>query len=242
MYNIINIQRLLILILTLVLVSTRTNAQKLRVIDNKGTKIIVNNNNVTTNATPPIDPVENDTWFDNTIPTNILTKIYNGTIWVEVPTTNTQTVYVGQFIINNSGTKNIIGLPFEPSQITFVAHANIETLNLNSDNAVGNNNGGINNSFGSMNGFARNDGAPAVPPIAQQVIYVGGSGNSINDISRYASENNCIGLRYGNQNGDNLGVISASVTSFNTNGFTLNVSRSGGATTENVVVLYTAYK
>ncbi|WP_418653047.1 hypothetical protein [Tenacibaculum soleae] len=148
------------------------------------------------------------------------------------------TVYTGSFIINASGAKIITGIPFQPSQITFVAHANIESLNIDADNGVGNNNSGINNSFGSMNGFVRNDGATNT----QQVIYVGGSGNSINDISRYASSTNCIGVRYGNQNGDSLGRITASLTTFNPNGFTLNVSRTANASNENLVVLFTAYK
>ena len=146
--------------------------------------------------------------------------------------------YTTAFIINASGAKIITGIPFQPSQITFVAHANIESLNIDADNGVGDNNSGINNSYGSMNGFVRNDGATNT----QQVIYVGGSGNSINDISRYASSTNCIGVRYGNQNGNSLGRITASLTTFDANGFTLNVNRTAGAQTENLVVLFTAYK
>ena len=142
--------------------------------------------------------------------------------------------YVGQFIITATGAQTISGLPFEPSSITFVAHANVETLNLDSDNGVGDNNTGLANSFGTMNGFARNDSGTTT----QQVIYVGGSGNSINDISRYASSSNCIGIRYGNQNGNALGRTLASLSSFDTTGFTINVS----AKADNVVVLYTAYK
>jgi hypothetical protein len=85
-----------------------------------------------------------------------------------------------------------------------------------------------------MNGFARDEGAS----IAHQVIYVGGHGNSINDISRFASDSHCIGLRYGNQNGNNLGITSARVTSFNADGFTLNTDRFA----DGVVVLFTAYR
>lgn len=144
------------------------------------------------------------------------------------------TVYTGSFIITGTGNQIITGLPFEPSSITFVAHANVETLNLDSDNGVGDNNTGLSNSFGTMNGFARNDSGTTT----QQVIYVGGSGNSINDISRYASSSNCIGIRYGNQNGVALGRTLASLASFDLNGFTINVSTKA----DNVVVLYTAYK
>ncbi|MGB1210326.1 MAG: hypothetical protein ACPG41_02820, partial [Lacinutrix venerupis] len=142
--------------------------------------------------------------------------------------------YVGQFIITATGNQTITGIPFEPSSITFVAHANVETLDIDADNGVGNNNTGIANSFGTMNGFARNDSGT----ITQQVIYVGGSGNSINDISRFASSSRCIGLRYGNQNGDAVGRTLASLTSFNANGFTINVTNKS----DNVVVIFTAYK
>ncbi|CAA6800817.1 MAG: FIG00552510: hypothetical protein [uncultured Sulfurovum sp.] len=148
------------------------------------------------------------------------------------------TVYAGYFIIDASGNKTITGIPFEPSQITFAAHANIETLDLNSDNGVGDNDGTLNNSFGTMNGFGRSDSGT----IVQQVIYVGGSGNSINDISRYASSSNCIGIRYGNQNGNQVGRINGSLLSFTTDGFVLNIERTTSAANENLVVLYTAYK
>lgn len=157
--------------------------------------------------------------------------VYNGTEW----TSNSQpSIYMGVVIISSTGILNVTELPFKPSQISFTAHANIESLNLNSDNGIRNNDNGIANTYGSMNGFARNDGTG----IVQQVIYVGGNGNSINDISRYASNNSCIGIRYSNQNGDNLGITAASVSSFNANGFSLNVT----SRADNLVVLYQAYK
>jgi hypothetical protein len=157
--------------------------------------------------------------------------VYNGSVWVS---SSQPSVHMGLVVITATGNLTVSGLPFKPSQISFTAHANIESLNLNSDNGIRNNDNGIANSFGSMNGFARNDGAS----IVQQVIYVGGNGNSINDISRYASSNSCIGIRYSNQNGDNLGITAANVSSFNANGFSLNVT----SRADNLVVLYQAYK
>lgn len=165
------------------------------------------------------------------------------------------TVYNGFFTISSAGSQVISGVPFTPSQVTFVAHANVESLNIDADNGTGNNDRGIDNSFGTMNGFVRDDSGS----ITQQVIYVGGHGNSINDISRYASSSNCIGVRYGDQNGADLGKITASFTSFDTNGFTLNATYTNGTITinngnpivdvqptdilnESLVVLFTAYK
>ena len=119
--------------------------------------------------------------------------VYNGSSWVS----NTKpSVYMGVLTITSTGNLSVTGLPFKPSQISFAAHANIESL------------------------------------------YVGGNGNSINDISRFSSNSSCIGIRYSNQNGDNLGVTSASLASFNSNGFTINV----GSHADNLVVIYQAYK
>ena len=164
-------------------------------------------------------------------------------------------VYSGYFIISAPGVQTITGLSFQPSQITFVANANIDSLNIDNDNATGNNDRGIANSFGTMNGFARYDGIS----ISQQVIFIGGSGNNLNNISRYASSSNCIGLRYGDQNGMDLGKITAGLISFNVDGFTINVTYTNGTvtvndsdplkdvqpgdvTSERIIVLFTAYK
>ncbi|MCF2873220.1 MULTISPECIES: hypothetical protein [unclassified Tenacibaculum] len=206
--------------------------------------VTTNNNILTATATGVVEKKELiAAETDNQITTGANGGVYLG-----------PTVFVGSFIINGPGggsatfTQDITGLPFQPSQITFTAHANIESANIDNDNGVGNNNAWINNSFGTMNGFVRDTGAP----FTQQVIYVGGHGNSINDISRYASNSNCIGIRYGSQNGDDLGKITASLNTFLSNGFRLNVAYSLGTIgstarrndvlNESLLVIYTAYK
>ncbi|WP_397299513.1 hypothetical protein [Nonlabens ulvanivorans] len=141
---------------------------------------------------------------------------------------------VGVVEINAAGDYTISGLNFTPTSVTFHAYANVETTNLNSDNGTRDNETGIGNSFGSMTGFARNDNGT----IVQQVIYVGGSGNSINDISRFASSNHCIGVRYGNQNGISLGLLTARVTSFTPTGFVINVDNY----IDGLVVIYEAHR
>lgn len=173
---------------------------------------------------------------------------YTNTGWQEILTAGN--VYVGAFQISAAGTVDVTGIPFQPTSVTFVAQANVESFDLNSDGGT-NNDQGIRNSFGTMNGFARQDGAT----ITQQVIYVGGSGNSINDISRFASSSNAIGLRYGSQNGNSLGIIRGSVTSFNTDGFSITATYTNGTITntgqnvlptdinnEGIIVLFTAYR
>ena len=153
-------------------------------------------------------------------------------VWTKINTGSS--VYMGKFIITGTGSQTISGLPFQPSQIKFSAHANVESYNVNSDNGVGNNNNTFQNAFGTMVGFATNYGGT----IEQQVIYIGGNGASINDISRYASNSGAIGIRYSNQNGDNQGLTAAQLTAFTHDGFTINVTNH----TENIVVLYEAYR
>jgi len=144
------------------------------------------------------------------------------------------TTYIGKFIITGTGNQTITGLPFQPTSIKFSAHANVETYNVNGDNGFGNNNNTFQNAFGSMQGFATNYSGS----ILQQVIYIGGNGASINDISRYASDSRAIGIRYSNQNGDFRGFTAAQVTAFNTNGFTINVTD----VTEDIVVVFEAHR
>ena len=159
---------------------------------------------------------------------------WKGTQWEKLADNTDSRTYTGKLRLTSTGSININTLPFSPTAITFTAYANVENYTLDSDNAASNNNSGIANSFGYMTGFANNHSGS----IAQQVICGGGSGNSINDISRYASPNHCIGIRYANQNGDKLGITSASLTSFDNNGFTLNVD----SYADGLVIIYTAYR
>lgn len=142
--------------------------------------------------------------------------------------------YVGKFQISSSGTLNITGLPFKPTSILFTAYANIESDSINADNQVGNNTNTTVNSFNFMRGFARDDSGS----ITEQVICGGGNGSSINDISRYASPNHSIGIRYCNNNGDNLGITSATVTAFTNDGFTITVD----SYTDGLLVLFEAHR
>ncbi|WOC39347.1 tail fiber domain-containing protein [Polaribacter sp. HL-MS24] len=59
----------------------QTQAQQVRVIDNKGTISNINNSQVTTAALAPTSPLEGDVWFDTTDPNNRIAKVYDGTTW-----------------------------------------------------------------------------------------------------------------------------------------------------------------
>lgn len=238
---------------------TTLAAQELKVTDRKGTIKTIRNTRVSVTVNEPVSPIEGDIWIDTNAST---TKIHDGSNWQLILGTDTSSsVYTGSFKIDAPGgtsntniTEVINGLPFLPSQVTFVAYTNIEDLSTNEDGSDGANSNSINSTLGTMNGFARNNGALG---IVQHVIYLAGHGNSINNISRYSSDTNCIGFRYTSQNGFNRGVINGSLTSFDTNstsdyGFTLNVNYFLGTEgtfaenslvlSEDVMVLYTAYR
>lgn len=158
---------------------------------------------------------------------------WSGTNWLQLIKPEKQ-VYMGKFIINTSGSQSISGLPFKPKRIEFVAYANVDSYNLNADNGSSNNDNTKEGYFGFMAGYADQSGGAVV----QQIIQGGGSSNSINDVSRYASNSHCIGIRYANRNAGKLGLTTASLTSFNSDGFTFNVDNYYDA----IVVLYTAYR
>ncbi len=159
---------------------------------------------------------------------------WSGTNWLQLINPPEKQVYVGKFIISSTGSQSITGLPFKPKRIEFVAYANVDSYNLNADNGSYNNNNTKEGYFGFMAGYADQSGGAVV----QQIIQGGGSSNSINDVSRYASHSHCIGIRYANKIADKLGLTTASLTSFNSDGFTFNVDNY----TDAIVVLYTAYR
>ncbi|MFQ3296906.1 MAG: hypothetical protein ACI921_000887, partial [Polaribacter sp.] len=239
-----------LLITILFFTMSSINAQEVRVIDNKGTIKTVRNNQVTTGTAAPTDPLERDVWFDTSFsPTQ--TKVYDEVDgWINVETK--PSVFTGFFIIerpvgsSDTFTKNITELPFQPSKVTFVAHANVDSIDSKGNNS-NDNDPTIKNSFGTMNGFTN------ALTDAQQVIYVGGSGNSINRIGWFSSSSHCIGVRYGNRDAENLGIITGALSFTATgiaieDGFDINVEYNASnrqATAfrkEKLVVLYTAYK
>ncbi|NRT12883.1 hypothetical protein [Flavobacterium sp. 14A] len=167
------------------------------------------------------------------------------------------TVFTDYFIIsppggtggNRSQMITINDPKFKPSQITFVANANVEEELVNGSGSILGSD--LDNSFGTTNGFARNiDGTI----FKQQFSYIGASGgvSLTNATSRYAAPGYCLGIRYSSQGGNDLGRITAKVVSFNDLGFTLEVTYSQGENillvdrnqvfSESLLVLYTAYR
>ncbi|QIE59646.1 hypothetical protein G5B37_08735 [Rasiella rasia] len=156
---------------------------------------------------------------------------WNGARWAKL-IDDSASAAIGKTIINGTGNVTI-NVGFTPKRITFTAYANIESYTLDTTGSSSNNK---DNSFGYMKGYANNNGGS----IEQQVINGGGSGESINNISRYASPNHCIGMRYANQDAVKLGLTTARVTSFTATGFVLNVD--SYLASEPLVIIYEAHR
>ena len=147
---------------------------------------------------------------------------------VNIPTE----VFIGKFTISNSASIEVSSVPFQPDMIEF--HAQAPVNGYNTDQSGTGNGNTADNFAGSMTGFARDDSGS----ITQQVISSGGSGNSINAISYYASSSEVVGVRYGDQNGGDIGSNRFSLSSFDSDGFTL----SRNEYERNMVVVFKAYK
>lgn len=136
----------LFLLLPALFFTLNSLAQEVRIVDNKGTIQKIRNNNVYTSSTDPRlssnDIVENDIWLDTSTTPSTTNVFDDNNQWVTLATGSS--TYTGFFIIDGNTSQTISGIPFQPSQITFVGHANIEDLATVTDNDVGNNTRGIN--------------------------------------------------------------------------------------------------
>lgn len=181
--------------------------------------------------------------------------------WNQVARANQSSVYFGRILIDGSGIINVTGVGFEPSSIEFTAINRVQGFDEGTARSDTNNSNDIRMAGGMTTGYAIN-GASGV--IDQQVISNAFNGSSINNIGTYASDDYCVAAYFINNNGSPLsdngasggssgttqeGFIRASLDSFDTDGFTLDVDRflSGptGATvdrTNQIVVIYKAYR
>jgi len=187
-----------------------------------GTSLILEDNsqNTTINVSDILqttDTIDADTLDGNTV--NDLTSSGGGE----------SSVYTGFLVINSTGNYTISEVPFTPSSVKFEGESVGGNRNTDRDGPGNSNSDG--NYAGSFTGFARDDGT-------RQVIHTGGSGNSINATSHFSSSSACIAIRYADQNGNRVGELLGDITSFDSNGFTVNIS----SFSQDEVVIYTAYK
>ena len=139
--------QLILLNLALILFSISTNAQEVRVIDNKGTLTTINK--VTTSSTAPTDPVTGDVWYDDTIPAETIGKIYDGTNWIYISrigtpgsvffadTDGTPTENNSQLFWDNTNQRLNIGNPLNGNN-KLTVQGGIRATNTNNANGTAN--------------------------------------------------------------------------------------------------------
>ena len=160
--------------------------------------------------------------------------------WNQILSNNEQQVFVGRMVVSAADfaapnrRKNIVGIPFTPRTLEFTAISNTETENGNYIQSTGSNN--KDNSVGYTFGYAKR--ISTSPFIEQIAISGAGSGASINRVGNYSSTARCFAAQLVDQNANSQGRTSASLFSFNTNGFTLTIEEF----TDPIVVIYKAYK
>jgi predicted membrane protein len=217
-----------------------------------------------TDATSVINPnggaLVQGTMVWNTAVTGIQPAGYyfwQGGRWNQVLSSNQKTVHFGKMIIDASGAKIITGVGFQPTSIEFTAINRVQDYNDGAYRSGTNNSNDVRMASGQMTGYATNYSGIA----SQQVISFSTNGSSINNIGTYSSQNHCIAAFFANNNGEPIrddgnptagavvqqGLIRASLTTFGTDGFTLNVDRflAGSATnsrTNQIVVMFKAYR
>lgn len=184
--------------------------------------------------------------------------IWDGAEWDKVVTANQKQVHFGYITITSSGSLNVTGVGFTPSSIEFTAINRVQNPNDGFYRSGTNNSNDVRMAGGISTGFAQsNSGGRPV----QFAMSTGISGSSINNLGTYSSTSHCIAAVFTNNNGEPIhdngsasnggdsqgGLIRASLTSFDTDGFTLNVDRflAGSNTnsrTNQIVVMYKAYR
>lgn len=176
--------------------------------------------------------------------------------WNLVASNNQPQVYFGKFIISATGTMTITGVPFTPRAVEFTAVNRVLSDNAGFYRSLGNNSNDIRLAGGQTTGYAQNISGT----ISQQVTSFGFSGSSLNNIGTYASNAHCLASFFVNNNGEGIhdngsatggadtqeGLIRASLSSFNSTGFVLNVDRAlnptGAGLSNPVVVTFKAYR
>lgn len=152
-------------------------------------------------------------------------------VWIDGEqslTESSKSTYVGSFTVTGTGDYTVSGLPFQPSMVEFDIHAtggnDVSTAPPTNDNTDA-------NSASHMSGRARDDGF-------RQATGNSASGNSINAIRKFATSTEAILMEYSDANGNNVGTLQGDVTSWNSDGFTVNIS----SFSQTEVVQYTAHR
>lgn len=146
---------------------------------------------------------------------------------------------VGKFLVPAGATGTTIavdGLGFRPDTIEFNAQAGVEAFNLDK---AGVDNSAVRNYQGSAEGYAKElpDGS-----FEQFTQHSGGAGANISKVSLYASDSECLGIRFADQAGVLQGRVRLSVSSVNSDGFVIDAVEVDIGSMPAQAVTYRAYK
>lgn len=139
----------------------------------------------------------------------------------------------GTILINSSGNFTVTGMGFQPAHIKFEAAIPVDSTDTEFS---GSGNSNTEDNFeGVMVGFST--------PNKEQFVSSGGSGNSINAVRAFSKSDHCVGVSYGDQNGNEIAEITATISSFDSDGFTLNCDTySSVGNVSGLLVIYTAWE
>lgn len=180
---------------------------------------------------------------------------WNNSRWNLVQSDRQSSVYFGKLVISSTGNIVVTGVGFEPSYVEFTGINRVQAFNAGATRSANNNSNDIRTAGGMTSGYVFNNGGS----IEQQVIADALNGSSMNNIGTYSSTSHCIAAYYTNSNGEPLhddgtnsgavtqqGLVRAALTSFSSDGFTINVDRFIGAATGTrtnaLVVIFKAYR
>lgn len=182
---------------------------------------------------------------------------WTGSRWDKMVTESQSNFYMGTMVITAAGVQTVTGVGFRPSTVEFIAVNRAKSVNALAGRSSTNNSNDIRMAGGYTTGYARNNAGA----INQQVISFGFSGSSLNNIGTYASSSHCLAAYFVDNNGTAIrdngtaaggtntqdGLIRASFTNFDADGFRINVDRflnpaTPAENTNAIVVIYKAYR
>jgi hypothetical protein len=147
-----------------------------------------------------------------------------------------QYIFTGAILVDGTGEFPQTDVGFRPRNITLFTIAGTDSFNV--DKSGSKNKDRPDCYVGPSSGFARRT---SNGHIIQQFVHGGVSGNSTNSTSHFASNSECIGVRFADTNGKKVGEIRVKLKSFDKDGFTLKCDKFDAGNVDGLVVLFTAY-
>jgi len=147
-----------------------------------------------------------------------------------------QGIEFGTITIAGTGEISLTGFGFSPKRVKFDGAVGVSSDD--EERAAPENSSNEDNVTGTMFGYAANRDGTTAQQVHASVL----SGNSVNAIRTYASSTECIGISYSDEDGAEVGQIRATLKSWDSDGFTINVAEfSGMSNLGQQQIMFTAY-